>query len=62
MEIAYSFPVKAKNYLTGLYKTGKETGRKISPHVATKKMRSDKEINRLFSSVEWLTPPQIRSF
>ena len=58
------FPVKVKNYLTDLYRNGEETGRKISPQVAAKKMRSeaDEEGIRLFSPVEWLSPQQIRSF
>lgn len=53
-----------RNYLTALFRNGEETGKKPSPHTASRQMRSetDGEGNRVFSPDEWLSHQQIRNF
>ena len=48
------FSGKVRNYLTALFRNGEETGKKPSPHTASRQMRSetDGEGNRVFSPDE----------
>ena len=59
------FTDKVKNYLTGRFDLGEQTGHKADPKWVSNDVRmtrDDKQNNRLFDRQEWLSKSQVQGF